>query len=124
MAGPAKKRAIAEKQSNGSSNGSSSDSRDPTQRSEKSIPRLDGNRDPNIPCAAADYSDPRDLKNISDFLGLGGWYTARGVSTSTLLSQPQCASCTLPCKHLPSPHRCHANTFRARILPLSAWLAA
>jgi eukaryotic translation initiation factor 2C len=92
MAGPAKKRAVAEKQSNGSSNSSSSDSRDPTQRSEKSIPRLDGNRDPNIPCAA-DYSDPRDLKNISDFLGLGGWYTARGVSTNTLLSQPPCASC-------------------------------
>ena len=86
MAGPAKKRAQAEKQSNGSSNGSSSQSRDPTQRSApKSIPRLDGNRDPNVR-APVEYTDPRDLKNISDFLGMAGWYQARGVSTNTPLS--------------------------------------
>ena len=85
MAGPAKKRAQAEKQSNGSSNGSSSQSRDPTQRSApKSIPR-DGNRDPNVR-APVEYTDPRDLKNISDFLGMAGWYQARGVSTNTPLS--------------------------------------
>jgi eukaryotic translation initiation factor 2C len=45
MAGPSKRRAQAEKKPEGSSNGSSSASRDPTQRSEpKSIPRFDGNR--------------------------------------------------------------------------------
>ncbi|RAR09531.1 Piwi-domain-containing protein [Stemphylium lycopersici] len=79
MAGPAKKRAQADKQPSGSSNGSSSESRDPTQRSvPKSIPRLDGNRDPSIK-AVVDYANPNDLKNISDFLGLGGWYAARGT---------------------------------------------
>jgi hypothetical protein len=122
MAGPAKKRAQADKQANGSSNGSSSESRDPTQRSApKSIPRLDGNRDPNVR-APVDYTDPRDLKNISDFLGISGWYQARGVSTNNPMSQPSCASCIYPslrtstaliftlrlCKQL-----------QARILPLS-----
>ncbi|KAL1800152.1 hypothetical protein ACET3X_000494 [Alternaria dauci] len=87
MAGPAKKRAQAEKQSNGSSNGSSSQSRDPTQRSApKSIPRLDGNRDPNVR-VPVDYSDPRDLKNISDFLGMAGWYQARGITIPGSLPQ-------------------------------------
>jgi eukaryotic translation initiation factor 2C len=94
MAGAAKKRAQAEKQSNCSSNGSSSESRDPTQRSApKSIPRLDGNRDPNLKIAV-DYAVPTDLKNISDFLGLAGWYTARGVSKNALLYWPPWASCT------------------------------
>jgi len=111
MAGPAKKRAQAEKQSNGSSNGSSSESRDPTQRSApKSIPRVDGNRDPNVR-ACVDYTDPRDLKNISDFLGIAGWYQARGVSTNTPLSQAAWASCMhLSCKHT-SPHCPNANSF-------------
>ncbi|CAN9089423.1 unnamed protein product [Alternaria alternata] len=87
MAGPAKKRAQAEKQSNGSSNGSSSQSRDPTQRSApKSIPRLDGNRDPNVR-APVEYTDPRDLKNISDFLGMAGWYQARGITIPGSLPQ-------------------------------------
>jgi eukaryotic translation initiation factor 2C len=124
MAGPAKKRAVAEK-SNGSSNGSSSAaSRDPTQRSEKSIPHFDGNRDPNVQCAV-DYSDPRDLKNISDFLGLAGWYTARGVSINTLLSRPNVSYMHAPF-HANTPHPTSptTNTFWARILPLSAWLAA
>lgn len=95
MAGPAKNkhRAQAEKQSARSSNGSSSASRDPTQRSlPKSIPRLDGNRDPTLP-GVLDYTKPTSLKNISEFLGLAGWYAARGVSTNALLSRPACASC-------------------------------
>ncbi|KAF1843981.1 eukaryotic translation initiation factor 2C 2 [Cucurbitaria berberidis CBS 394.84] len=74
MAGPPKKYARNEQQSQGSSNGSSSASRDPTQRS---IPRLDGNRDPIV--KAIDYTKPTDLKNISEFLGISGWYTARGI---------------------------------------------
>ncbi|KAF1839791.1 Piwi-domain-containing protein [Decorospora gaudefroyi] len=87
MAGPPKTRAQAEKQSDSSSNGSSSASRDPTQRSEtKSIPRLDGNRDPNIKYAV-DYTVATDLKNISDFLGLAGWYTARGITIPSSLPQ-------------------------------------
>jgi eukaryotic translation initiation factor 2C len=45
MTGPTKRRAKAEKKPEGSSNGSSSAFRDPTQRSEpKSMPFLDGNR--------------------------------------------------------------------------------
>jgi hypothetical protein len=87
MAGPAKKRAQVEKQSGDSSNGSASHSHDLTQRSApKSIPRLDGNRDPAVR-KAVDYTTPNDLKNISEFLGMRGWYAARGVST------------TLPNKH-------------------------
>jgi hypothetical protein len=88
MGGPSKKRAQAEKKGSGSSDApqSSGDSsgRDDTQRSTpKSIPRLDGNRDPAIRSTkpiAVDYSKPNDLKNISDFLGMAGWYVARGVS--------------------------------------------
>ena len=94
MAGPAKKRAQAERQPEGSSNGSSSASRDPTQRSTpKSIPRLDGNRDPAIGDnkGVMEYTKLTDLKNLSEFLGLAGWYQARGVSTNTLLSQPASA---------------------------------
>ncbi|KAF1946406.1 Piwi-domain-containing protein [Clathrospora elynae] len=88
MAGPAKKRAQAEKKHSGSSNGSSSESRDPTQRSTpKSIPHLDGNRDPSISRIPIDYSVPTDLKNISDFLGLGGWYAARGLAIPGSLPQ-------------------------------------
>jgi eukaryotic translation initiation factor 2C len=95
MAGPVKKRAIAEKQpQNGSSHGSSSASRDPTQRSApQSIPRLDGNRDPSL-AGVLDYTRPTDLKNISEFLGLAGWYTARGVSANTFQFPPPCA-CSL-----------------------------
>ena len=88
MAGPAKKRAQAEKKSSGSSDAQSS-SNDRTQRSSpKAIAPLDGNMDPDAPRAVTqvtgriptDYTNARDLKNISDFLGMAGWYTARGVS--------------------------------------------
>jgi len=94
MAGPAKKRAQAEKKASGSSDTQQSSRgsagrRDATQRSSPtSIPRLDGNRDPpekafGVP--PIDYSQPKDLKNLSDFLGMGGWYVARGVSSNALL---------------------------------------
>ncbi|CAO2656388.1 Nn.00g051910.m01.CDS01 [Neocucurbitaria sp. VM-36] len=86
MARPAKKHAQQEKQPKGSSEGSSSGSRDPTQRSTgKSIPRLDGNRDPNS--NAVDHAKPTDLKNISEFLGIAGWYTARGITIPSALPQ-------------------------------------
>ncbi|KAF2263506.1 Piwi-domain-containing protein [Lojkania enalia] len=83
MAGPAKKRAVIEKQSSGSSDGKASSGHDgATQRSSpKSIPRLDGNRDPTIGrgIAPIEYSRTNDLKNISEFLGMKGWYAARGL---------------------------------------------
>ncbi|RMZ70216.1 eukaryotic translation initiation factor 2c [Pyrenophora seminiperda CCB06] len=86
MAGPSKNRSQAEKQPNDSSNGSSSGSGDPTQRSmTKSIPRLDGNRDPSTRLPI-EYTQPGDLKNLSEFLGIAGWYAARGVSTNTPIS--------------------------------------
>ena len=91
MGRPAKRNATVEKKPSGSSSGSSSASRDPTQRSApKSIPRLDGNRDPHVN-GVLDYTRPTDLKNISEFLGIAGWYTARGVSTNAFPSQPTCA---------------------------------
>jgi eukaryotic translation initiation factor 2C len=88
MAGPAKRRAQAEKKSTGSSDTQPS-SNDRTQRSSpKAIAPLDGNMDPDAPRAVtqvagrvpANYTNAKDLKNISDFLGMAGWYTARGVS--------------------------------------------
>ena len=83
MGGPSKRRAQGEKTS--SSSGGSS--RDATERSApRSIPRLDGNRDPvptNKGPLAVDYSRPQDLKNISEALGYAGWCVARGVSTNT-----------------------------------------
>jgi len=86
MAGPRKRRADVEKKPASSSGDSSSASRDPTQRSiPKSIPRLDGNRDPGTARVPVEYSKPTDLKNISEALGLGGWYTARGVSSTAFL---------------------------------------
>src|SRR4051812_6300263 len=91
MAGPAKKRAQAEKKASSSSDTQQSSRGsagryDATQRSSPtSIPRLDGNRDPpektsGIP--PVEYSQQKDLKNLSDFLGMGGWYVARGVSSN------------------------------------------
>lgn len=130
MAGPnnAKKRAQADKKSsgngNGSSNGSSSASRDPTQRSEpKSIPRLDGNRDPTLN-GVLDYTKPTDLKNISDFLGTAGWYAARGVSTNILPSWFTHARCNLLCKHIVIPClACKHHALAAPVsLPLEWWL--
>lgn len=94
MAGPAKKRAQAEKNNSASSEQRSSGGsggRDATPRSTpKSIPRLDGTRERIIPegKAPADYSKITDLKNISEFLGLAGWYTARGVSPPISLLFP------------------------------------
>ncbi|KAL6707418.1 Protein argonaute [Coniothyrium glycines] len=80
MAGPTKKHARSEREPQGSASSSSSESRDPTQRA--SIRGYDGNRDPSVTegKAPVDYSKPTDLKNISDFLGLTGWYTARGIT--------------------------------------------
>ncbi|KAK1917141.1 hypothetical protein P3342_011986 [Pyrenophora teres f. teres] len=87
MAGPPKKRVQAEKQPNSSSDGSSSASRDPTQRSmTKSIPRLDGNRDPST-MIPINYTQPSDLKNLSEFLGIAGWYAARGMKLPDSLPQ-------------------------------------
>jgi eukaryotic translation initiation factor 2C len=108
MAGATKHRAQAEKKPQGSSQSSSSASRDPTQRSTKSIPRLDGNRDPSA-LAPIDYTRPTDLKNISEFLGIGGWYAARGVSTNALLSQPTCACMHVPEQTLPTTLSSYAN---------------
>jgi hypothetical protein len=86
MAGPSKRRARAEKKQPSSSGDSSGASHDPTEQSTpKSIPRLDGNRDPVASRIPVDYSKATDLKNISEALGLGGWYAARGVSTNTFL---------------------------------------
>ncbi|KAH7138259.1 Piwi domain-containing protein [Dendryphion nanum] len=57
--------------------------------SPKSIPRFDGSRDPIHPLDIAedlcpmDYSDLKSLKNISEFLGLNGWYVARGLTPPT-----------------------------------------
>ncbi|UPX19247.1 Protein argonaute [Ascochyta rabiei] len=92
MAGPAKSRAQKEKQQQKqqqqqtrSSNDSSSASRDPTQRS---INKLDGNKDPQgHGQGVLDYTKPNDLKNLSEFLGISGWYTARGHSVPAALPQ-------------------------------------
>ncbi|KAF2641273.1 Piwi-domain-containing protein [Massarina eburnea CBS 473.64] len=90
MGAPPRRRAQAEKKGTSSSdNSSSNNSRNATTlSSEKAISRLDGNRDP----AAArripvEYSKPTDLKNISDFLGIGGWYAARGQAVPETLPQ-------------------------------------
>lgn len=112
MAGAQKKRAREERKPEGSSNGSSSESRDPTQRSvPKSIPRLDGNRDPSRG-NPVDYSKPTDLKNISDFLGIAGWYTARGVSANSFVFQ-LAYSCPLFATHV-SIHTLFESCKRAR----------
>ncbi|KAJ4348243.1 Protein argonaute [Didymosphaeria variabile] len=83
MGGPSKRRAQDEKKSSSSSGNSSGRSRDATERSvPKSIPRLDGNRDPvtvGTGSNAVDYSRPQDLKNISEALGYAGWCIARGL---------------------------------------------
>lgn len=85
MGGPPKKRAQAEKKSSSSSDTQqSSGNRNATQRSTpKSIPRLDGNRDPagGQGRAPIEYSKPTSMKNISEFLGMAGWAVVHGVST-------------------------------------------
>ena len=84
MAGPAKQRAQKEKQQQQATRSSndSSASRDPTQRS---INKYDGNKDPHGHGAGVlEYTRLNDLKNLSEFLGMAGWYTARGVSANAL----------------------------------------
>lgn len=102
MAGPVKKRAEAEKKSSDLSNDSASQSRDLTQRSTKSIPRLDGNRDPSDR-KVVDYTVPNDLKNLSEFLSMRGWYAARGVSTNAFQSQSAHASAPPMLRSIISP---------------------
>ncbi|KAF2444106.1 eukaryotic translation initiation factor 2C 2 [Karstenula rhodostoma CBS 690.94] len=84
MGGPPRRRAEAEKKGSSSSGNSSGPSREATERSlTKSIPRLDGNRDPLGASTrsehAVEYSRPQDLKNISEALGYAGWCVARGL---------------------------------------------
>lgn len=91
MGGPNKRRALAEKKGTSSSGDSSGRSRDATELSvPKSIPRLDGNRDPATAgfgkAPAVEYSRPQDLKNISEALGYAGWCVARGVSTKAFVA--------------------------------------
>ncbi|KAF1362486.1 Piwi-domain-containing protein [Lizonia empirigonia] len=87
MAGPAKKRGQKEKQpqQQASSSQDSSASRDPTQRS---INKLDGNKDPHGHGEGVmEYTKESDLKNLSEFLGISGWYTARGLTIPSALPQ-------------------------------------
>lgn len=102
MAGPAKNRNDAQKkqqqqQQAARSSDNSSSSRDPTQRS---INKFDGNKDPHGHGAGVmDYTRANDLKNLSEFLGMAGWYTARGVSANAPVSAcicmraSNCSSC-------------------------------
>lgn len=86
MGGPPKKHAEREKPYGNASKSSSSGGA--TERSTlRSVPRLDGTREGEV--AAVDYSQPNDLKNISEFLGIGGWYKARGVSSLTFFLHSQ-----------------------------------
>lgn len=100
MAGPAKQRSQHQKQKQqqtARSVDNSSSSRDPTQRS---INKFDGNKDPHgHGQGVLDYTRPNDLKNLSEFLGMSGWYTARGVSSNAPISARICmhASNRLPC---------------------------
>lgn len=116
MARPSKRQAQVEKKSSGSSDTQQSSREsggrniDATQRSTpKSIPRLDGNRDPGVVSAnpPVNYSKETDLKNISDVLGMAGWYTARGVS-SLLSNLSQRLPCFLPVSHAASGCK-HSN---------------
>lgn len=94
MAGPAKSRSNAQKQQQqqaARSSDNSSSSRGPTQRS---INKFDGNKDPHgHGTGVMDYTRPNDLKNLSEFLGMSGWYTARGVSANTPISACICPAC-------------------------------
>lgn len=90
MAGPAKQRVQKEKQQQeqqaGFSNESSSTSCDPAPHS---ADKPNGNKDPNgHGVGVMDYTKPNDLKNLSEFLGMSGWYTARGVSTNLSTPSP------------------------------------
>jgi len=88
MAGPAKKRAQAEKKSNVSSeehksSHNSGREETPQRSTPKSLPHFDGNRDPqtmDLATLSQNSADYANLRNISDALGMAGWYIARGVS--------------------------------------------
>ncbi|KAF2747569.1 Piwi-domain-containing protein [Sporormia fimetaria CBS 119925] len=92
MAGPAKRRAQAEKETPATSDshgsGGNAGRGAVHASSPKSIPRVDGNRDP-ADRAPIEYSRPNDLKNLSEFLGLAGWYAARGRAIPESLPQRQ-----------------------------------
>jgi len=80
MGGPSKRRR-ADGENLGKNPSSSGESG--SRSTPKSIPRLDGNKDPIITKPgrnAVDYSQANDLKNISEALGMAGWFTARGES--------------------------------------------
>lgn len=132
MAGPAKVRTASQKQQQqqqtaGSSGDSSS--RDPTQRS---INRFDGNRDPHGHGAGVmDYTRPNDLKNLSEFLGMAGWYTARGVSENVpvticaCIPARNCLLCILIMRASSAPacQFCLPWTHdRTSLLPYLSWL--
>jgi hypothetical protein len=56
-------------------------------------------QDPSVK-GVLEYTKPTDLKNISEFLGLAGWFTARGVSQRIFFTN---APCLRPhCMHLPA----------------------
>lgn len=88
MAGPSKQRAHKkQEQEQARSSDNSSASRNNTQRS---INKFDGNKDPTgHGKGVLDYTRPQDLKNLAEFLGLGGHEAARGVSETPLSSQHQ-----------------------------------
>ncbi|KAJ4291053.1 Protein argonaute [Kalmusia sp. IMI 367209] len=122
MAGPPKRRAQVEKKSTSSAGDSSGHSRDATERSApKSIPRLDGNRDPAVKNPGhnpVDYSKPTDLKNISEALGFAGWCIARGVSANAIPSRvyTTCLCSLSRAGHIyPNPSSTMANEEPARL---------
>lgn len=83
MVGAAKRRADRETAECAQSEPSVSS--ESTQRTLQDISGLDGARDPvYVRRVPEEYSKITDLKNISEALGIGGWYVARGVSTNDL----------------------------------------
>ncbi|KAF2201527.1 Piwi-domain-containing protein [Delitschia confertaspora ATCC 74209] len=93
MAGPNKKRADTVKKSSGHSKGQ--DSRGSSDNMPRSSPKRIGNFDGANDSGSVkkrkpeDYIPKRDLLNISDFLGMQGWYAARGVEIpNSLPSRP------------------------------------
>lgn len=79
---------------NGSSSGGSSSGRS----APASIPRLDGNRDPAVTResgTAMGNCNEKDVKNVSEYLGLTGWYKARGVSINRAFHHSQATECMI-----------------------------
>ncbi|KAF2018363.1 eukaryotic translation initiation factor 2C 2, partial [Aaosphaeria arxii CBS 175.79] len=86
MAGPGKKRAGQEKAASSSTDTQQS-SRDTAQQgTAKPIAAYDGHGDSSA-LVPINYSNERDLKNISEFLGMAGWYAARGSTIPQGLPQ-------------------------------------